>query len=113
MLANSDLFLLDVLVDDLEALDDILRRLNGEASNAWWRTRGKRFERQEVVAGLTRLIKRHWVRTYVPEKVGARLVELPDGVMPAGDYSEAWFGITGAGKIIHAAWEQEASDSGG
>ena len=101
---DVDPYLLDVLVDDLESIPDILGRLNAESPSAWWRIRGAPFDRQELVLALGRLIGRRLISAYSSHDSEPRLVALPEGVMPDGDWNDAWFGITPAGRIVHASW---------
>lgn len=101
---DVDPYVLDVLADDIESIADMLSRLNAESPSAWWRIRGAPFDRQELVAALGRLIGRRLIGAYSSLDTEPRLVALPEGVMPDGDWNDAWFGITPPGRIVHASW---------
>jgi hypothetical protein len=107
--ASADMYLLDVVADDIESFDHILERLNGDHARAWWRIRGAQFDREEVVECLSRLITRDFVRVYTPDPLDGRLVELPAGSLPPSEYSAAWFGITPRGLLVHGTWDEEGS----
>jgi hypothetical protein len=108
--SNVDMYLLDVVADDVESLDDVLRRLNADTERAWWRARGIPFGREEVVQALSRLVLRDWVRVYLPDPHDGRLVEAAPTALPPSDYSNAWFKITPRGLLVHGSWQPKDSE---
>jgi hypothetical protein len=107
---NADMYVLDVVADDIEGLEDILRMLNDKKhgwQDAWHGT----FERPDVVASLSRLIRDGSVQTY---SVAAdhTLVKQPQGSLPHAAYDAAWFGITPRGRVRHSNWTSGSSEDG-
>jgi len=105
--ALPDMFVLDVVADDVEDLEGILRNLNRSPSG-WRDSWGREFSRDEVVAALSRLVREDHVRGYVLDDAGTALVELPARALPPATFDDAWFGLTPRGRLIHSNWDPDA-----
>ncbi len=96
--------ILDSLANDLEALEDVLRILNGDAIG--WRTHHPEpFTRNEVVPALYRCIRDRLVRAAVLTRDGKSLESLDDHVLPTGSVDDVWFELTARGRSVHSTWE--------
>jgi len=109
---RADMYVLDSLANDVEDLDSILRLLNGSTEFAWRGEWGRAFRREDVVASLSRLIRRRAVRAYVLSVDGRRLEGLSEGVLPSGDFGDAHYGMTPHGRMMHSHWCEENGAEG-
>ena len=101
---NADMYVLDTVADDIEGFDDVMRRLNDENSG-WTAEWNGRFERQEVVAALSRLIRDGSVEAYAFSSINKSLVKQAHGSLPPADYADAWYGIAARGRMRHRNWD--------
>jgi len=99
-----DYFILDSLANDLEALEDVLRILNGDGMG-WRSHHPEPFTRDEVVAALFRCIRDGLVRAAVLTADGKSLVSLEDRALPGCSVDDVWFELTARGRVVHASWE--------
>src|SRR5881394_2177371 len=100
-----DMYVLDALASDLESLNDLLRMLNSDTELGWHREWGKPFDRTEIVQALLRLVHDDLVRVYLPDAAGTGLLEQASRTAPPSDFSDAWFGLTERGRLVHTNWE--------
>jgi hypothetical protein len=107
--ASPDLYVLDAMANDVEDLAAIMRTLNSETAVGWYRTWGRRFERQEVIASLSRLVASDLARVSILTPDGKSLVELPSRQLPPGNYDDAWFAMTPHGRMLHANWDPDVT----
>lgn len=107
---TPDLYVLDMLVDDVEELGTILNSLNSDRSTSWRHVWGRKFSRNEVVEALSRLIRDDLVHVAVLTTDGKWLDDLQDRELPPVDYSDVWFRITGRGRLVHANWHPEVEN---
>jgi hypothetical protein len=107
-----DLFVLDTLANDLEALDDILRMLNSATVLGWRHAHPDPFEREEVVLALARNIKAGLVEACVYDPAAKALVGLGEHVWPDGSMDEFWFRMTRRGRMVHEAWDPPLPGAG-
>jgi len=108
---STDMFILDVVADDVENLGDIVLRLNSSIPSAWRHRAGRSFSREEVVLSLSRLVKHNLVQTYVEDDKEPALRALSSSSLPSEAYEAAWFGITSQGRIVHSSWEPDNRSS--
>jgi hypothetical protein len=106
----TDYFVLDMLANDLESIEDILRMLNGPIG--WRDLHPEAFSRGEVVAALLRCIRLGAVIACVPDKDGTSLVDAGEQIVPPGSLDIVWFRLTPRGKMLHGAWEPPSSMDG-
>ncbi len=105
-----DYFILDSLANDLEALEDVLRILNGDAIG--WRTHYPvPFTRAEVVPALYRCIRDGLVRAAVLTEDGKSLEPLEDRALPTRSVDDVWFQLTARGRIVHSSWDPPGAAS--
>jgi hypothetical protein len=104
---DLDYYVLDSLVNDLEAIEDILRMLNSDSALGWRDLHPKPFTRDEIVPGLARLIKEELILAYVLDQSGKALVQLGAKVLPDGIWDDAWFSLTPRGRVVHGNWNPE------
>jgi hypothetical protein len=100
-----DLFVLDTLANDLEALEDILRMLNSDTVLGWRHAHPQPFERDEVVLALTRNIRAGLVEACAYDVAAKALVGLGEQIVPDGSMDDCWFRMTRRGRMVHDAWE--------
>lgn len=100
---SLDMFVLDVVSNDLEAIDDVMRMLNRPDHLGWARERGGAFSREEVLGALVRLVREDAVRVVAAE--GDGLVEMPPGTFPEWRMKDCYFRITSKGKMRHQNWK--------
>lgn len=105
-----DPYVLDALANDIEDLEGILRMLNSDTPLGWYRERGCRFQREEVVEALCRTIRGREVRGYLLHESGTELVPLAEGELPSLSFDEAWFEMTDRGRLRHADWRPPTID---
>ena len=100
-----DYFVLDTLANDLESLSDVVRLINHETIG--WRTHNANaaFDQNEVLLALHRCIRDGLVDVFSVDEGGKELVKLPTVTVPALGVEGYWFGLTGAGRLVHANWE--------
>lgn len=108
---STDMFVLDVVADDIESLGDIVRRLNSSIPSAWRHRAGRPLAREEVVLSLSRLVKHNLLQTYVEDDREPALRALTSCSLPSEAYETAWFGITPQGRIVHGSWEPDNRSS--
>lgn len=106
---KPDLYVLDAIADDVEDLATIMRTLNSDTAIGWHRAWGRHFDRIEVVAALSRLIRAGLVRVALLSTDGKELVELPLKGLPPADYDDAWYAMTPAGRLVHTNWHPEVA----
>lgn len=106
---TPDLYVLDTMANDVEDLAAIMRTLNSDTAAGWHRTWGRRFERQEVIASLSRLVTADLARASALAPDGKSLVELAERQLPSGSYDDAWFAMTPRGRMLHANWNPDMS----
>lgn len=103
--ATPDLYVLDTLANDVEELDSILRMLNSNTVLGWSDEWGRPFSRPEVVAALSRLIKRDLVEVLTLTEDGKSLRELGSGILPPNTYDDVYFSMTAKGRLVHRSWD--------
>ncbi len=106
--AGPDVYILDVLADDIENFESIMRRLNHDDAG-WMVEWGRAFDPAEVAAALQRLVDTAHVhvlrfdeerRELVEYSAGERLLVSDDGI---------WFELTQHGRQRHEQWKQMRS----
>jgi hypothetical protein len=107
-----DLFVLDTLANDIEALEDILRMLNSATVLGWRHAHPALFERDEVLLALLRNVKAGLVEACQYDPTAKALVGLGEQVWPAGSADDLWFRMTSRGRMVHDAWDPPLPDSG-
>lgn len=100
-----DLFVLDTLANDIEALEDILRMLNSNTVLGWRHAHPAPFERAEVVLALTRNIRGGLIEACAYDVAAKALVGLGEQLVPDGSMDVLWFRMTRRGRMVHEAWE--------
>jgi hypothetical protein len=108
--STPDLYVLDMLADDVEDLATILNSLNSDRAASWRHVWGRNFSRQEVVQALSRLIREGLVRVAVLTTDGKWLEELKERELPPVDYGDVWFSITAHGQLFHQNWHPEVDN---
>jgi hypothetical protein len=106
---SPDLYVLDTMANDVEDLAAIMRTLNSDTAAGWHRAWGRQFERQEVIASLSRLVTSDLARASMLAPDGKSLVELQAKQLPPGSYDDAWFAMTPHGRMLHANWNPDMS----
>jgi len=106
MARNSmDLFVLDTLADDIEALEDILRSIN-HPDIGWQTQHGGPIGRPDVHQALLRLVQEGFVEVSVFDPGTKALVAVGENRWPTNaDLSDLWFRITERGRLLHSNWE--------
>lgn len=104
MQKSMDLYVLDMLANDVEDVESILRMLN-HSEIGWAEEWGHQFTSSEVVQALARLTKDGAVRAYVLNADGKALEPLEMSALPA-TFDGVWFGLTGRGRIRHSNWQE-------
>lgn len=102
---SLDLYVLDALADDIEDLEGMLRILNSDTAIGWKKEWGRRFEREEIVTALSRLVLKDAVRVLVLSGDGKYLTDWPRGALPPGSYGDVYFGMTERGRLLHSSWD--------
>jgi hypothetical protein len=102
-----DLYVLDVVADDIEDLDGIMRTLNSDSEIGWHRVRGRYFTRAEIVQSLSRLIREDLVIVALLAPNGTTLADTSPRQLPPGSYDDAWFAMTTRGRVRHSNWHPE------
>lgn len=100
-----DLFVLDSLANDIEALEDILRMLNSDTVLGWRHAHPEPFERAEVVSALLRLIENGLAEACTYDSDAKALVALGERLVPDGSMDDIWFRMTPRGRMVHEAWD--------
>lgn len=108
--SRPDLYVLDMLADDVEDLATVLNSLNSDSATSWRHVWGRSFNREEVVQALSRLIREGLVRVAVLTTDGEWLEELLERELPPVDYGDVWFSITPRGRLVHTNWHPEVEN---
>ena len=104
-LDSLELYVLDLLADDIEDLERILRILNSDTEIGGKKEWRRRFQREEIVAALSRLVLKGELRVLVLSDDGRYLTDWPRGALPPASYGDVYFATTERGRILHASWE--------
>jgi hypothetical protein len=99
-----DYFVLDTCADDIEALEQIVSRLN-HPTYGWREYHAEPFVRSEVLLAILRCVRDDLLRAAVPDHEGTALRSLAAEELPMGAMDDAWFELTSRGRMILSAWE--------
>lgn len=100
-----DLHVLDCLADDIENVEEVVRKLAASVNDH--SAISPEPNREEVITSLSRLIRDNLVRSYAFAEGESSVSALPERALPGGSYDDAYFGITDRGRIVHATWVEE------
>lgn len=101
---GPDMFVMDAMANDVESIDDLIRILNSSSDLGWTDVWGRMFTRDEVVSALMRLVRAGLVLAYAADGDKHELAPLDERVLPQS-LSEAYFGLTDRGRLVHANWD--------
>lgn len=103
-----DMYILDVVADDWEELENIVHNLNREPEGGsvpgWHMVYGRHFAVEEVVASLEKMIARGWIEVAVDDENEPVIRGLAPGEL-LDDLSTAWFHISPRGRLVHQEWD--------
>lgn len=102
-----DLYVLDALVNDFEDLESILRMLNSGTSLGWAIEWGRPFQREELIAALSRLVTKDYVQVLLLAPDGKSLESFSSTALPPGSYQDVYFALTDRGRLVHRNWDPE------
>jgi hypothetical protein len=100
-----DYYVLDVLANDIEDLESVLRLLNSPSELGWRDQHPTPFSREEVVPSLIRSIKRGLVEACVYSEATRQLEAAGPSVVPTVDFDAIWFRLTSKGRIVLDSWD--------
>lgn len=113
-----DMYVLDALANDLEALDDILRILNSPSELGWRDQHPDLFTADEIVPAIIRGVRSGNIEACVYSASEKGLVGLGEGVLSSDSADETWFRLTQRGRLVLSAWnppplrDRPSSDDG-
>lgn len=95
---------LDVICDDIENIDSILRMLNHPYKESWRHARGRPFDGVEVRAALEHLVGQDLVTPCIENPSTGALEPIPAEAVCGMDWDAAWFVIEPSGREAVERW---------